>query len=233
MAHPDLTSPPAQASPPPARPGGTSIPLPFVYAVFLLSGFAALIYQVVWQRSLYVLYGVNIESVTIVVTAFLIGLGLGSFAGGVLSEDPRRPLLGWFGAIELGIGAYGLASLQIFHAIGDFTAGSGPLAVFGLTFVLVLLPTSLMGATLPLLVAVTVRRSGNVGKSVGMLYFTNTLGSALASFATAVLLLGKLGQAKTVWLAAACNAIVGVSVLIAWLRDRRSAGAGTHLQEAA
>lgn len=202
---------------PDAAPHGSrnaGIPLPFVYAVFLVSGFAALIYQVVWQRSLFAIYGVNIESVTVVVTAFMVGLGLGSFAGGMLSENPDRRLLVWFGGIELSIGAFGLLSLQLFHLVGAWTAGAGGAETFALTFALVLLPTALMGSTLPLLVAHTVKQSGNVGRSVGMLYFTNTLGSALAAFATAMLLLGKLGQAGTVAFAAALNVLVGAAVLI-------------------
>lgn len=212
--------PASQASPAPGN-----VPLPFVYGVFLLSGFAALTYQVVWQRSLEAIYGVNIESVTIVVAAFMLGLGLGSFGGGKLSTQPGRPLLAWFGGIELCIGLYGAASLHLFHAVGAATAGLSGYITFGATSALVLLPTALMGSTLPLLVAHTVRLEGNVGRSVGMLYFTNTLGSAAASFATAVILLGKLGQARTVMVAVACNAIAGGSVLVWWWRNRRLGGA--------
>ena len=65
-----------------------ALPLGFLYLVFFVSGFAALVYQVVWQRALFAIYGVNIESVTIVVSAFMLGLGLGSFAGGKLSARP-------------------------------------------------------------------------------------------------------------------------------------------------
>jgi predicted membrane-bound spermidine synthase len=197
-----------------------AVPLPFVYAVFLLSGFAALVYQVVWQRSLEAIYGVDIESVTIVVSAFLLGLGLGSWLGGRFSERPGAPLLAWFGVVEIAIGLYGACSLWLFHAVGAATAGQGGWLTFAATFGLVLVPTMGMGSTLPLLVAHAVPREGNVGKTVGMLYFTNTLGSAFAACATAVLLLGKLGQARTVWLAVACNVIAGGSVLWRWWRTR-------------
>lgn len=200
-----------------------SLSLPYVYAVFFFSGMAALIYQVVWQRSLFAIFGVNIESVTIVVSAFMLGLGLGSTAGGALSTRPGAPLLRWFAAIEFGIGLYGALSLHLFRWVGASTAGVDGLAVFALTFALVALPTSLMGATLPLLVAHTVQRSGNVGKAVGMLYFTNTLGSAVASFATAVLLLGKLGQTKTVYLAALANCAVAAGAFALDMRGRKEA----------
>src|SRR5690349_757591 len=123
------------------------------YLLFFLSGFPALIYQIVWQRTLFSIYGVNIESVTVVVSAFMLGLGIGSLAGGRISRHPRMPLLVLFGAAELGIAAYGLASLPLFHWVAGFTAGAPPFQTGMLAFALVLIPTILMGATLPLLVA--------------------------------------------------------------------------------
>src|SRR5690349_13254651 len=104
------------------------------YLLFFLSGFPALIYQIVWQRTLFAIYGVNVESVTVVVSAFMLGLGLGSLAGGSISKRPSAPLLLLFGAIELGIAAYGVASLPIFHAVATFTAGAAPLATGLLSF---------------------------------------------------------------------------------------------------
>ncbi|MSQ81579.1 MAG: hypothetical protein EXR77_01510 [Myxococcales bacterium] len=202
-------------------PSARSIPLPLIYGLFLISGAAALLYQVVWQRSLFALYGVNVEAVTIVVAAFMLGLGLGSFAGGKLSKVPDAPLPLWFGLIEIGIGVFGLISLQLFHWVGDLTAGAEGLATFGLSFSLVVVPTLLMGSTLPMLVAYAVQSSHNVGKSVGMLYFINTLGSALASIAAAVLLLGELGQSGTVVLAAIGNLFVGGLVLAWWFIGHR------------
>src|ERR1700710_1887623 len=82
--------------------------------LFFLSGFPALIYQLTWQRALFRIFGVNIESVTIVVTAFMLGLGLGSLAGGYLSKRAGLPLLPLLAAIELATGAFGLGSLAIF-----------------------------------------------------------------------------------------------------------------------
>jgi len=206
-----------------AGPPPSAIPLPLLGLLFLLSGFAALVYQVVWQRSLFAIYGVNIESVTIVVTAFLLGLGLGSLFGGQLSRNQSFPAPVLFGLLELSIGAFGLLSLELFRRVGALTAGRPPLVTFAATFGLLLFPTALMGATLPILVAHSVRRLHNVGRSVAILYFVNTLGSALASFATAVFLLGRLGQHGTIVLAAGCNALAGGCVLLAhWRAGRRS-----------
>src|SRR5437899_4320689 len=91
--------------------------------LFFCSGFPALIYQLTWQRALFRIFGVNIESVTIVVAAFMLGLGLGSLAGGWLSRRRDIPLLPLFATIELMTGAFGLVSLAIFDRVGEFTIG--------------------------------------------------------------------------------------------------------------
>jgi len=193
----------------------------WIYAVFFLSGFAALLYQIVWQRALYAIYGINIESVTMVVTAFMLGLGVGSIAGGIVSKDPKRPVLLMFALVELGIGLFGAVSLGVFHAVGEVTLGMSALSTFLVTFLLVLVPTLLMGSTLPLLVAHLVRSSGNVGKSVGTLYFVNTLGSAFASAAAVLFVLGKAGQAGTVRIAAVMNVTVSLLAYVAHRRAQR------------
>src|SRR5882757_5443480 len=96
------------------------------YLPFFLSGVSALLYQIVWQRALFTLYGVNIESVTVVVTAFMLGLGLGSLAGGRLSERARLPLLGAFASIELALRAFGAISLPLFPRIASLLPVSSP-----------------------------------------------------------------------------------------------------------
>ena len=184
-----------------------------LYPVFLISGFAAILYQLVWQRALFRLLGTSSESVTLIVTAFMLGLGLGSLAGGGLSSKPGRPLALLFGLVELGIGAFGLISLPLFSWIAAETPEASGLSIGLIAFLAVLIPTLLMGATLPLLVAFLVRRSGNVGRSVGMLYFVNTLGSALGSLAAALWILGSLGQSGSVLLAAGINLAASLSVI--------------------
>lgn len=191
-----------------------------MYPVFFLSGFAALLYQIVWQRSLFTIYGTSMESVTIVVTAFMLWLGFGSLAGGALSKDERRPLPLLFALAELGIGVFGFFSLGLFARVGAATTSAGALEIGLLSMGLLLIPTLLMGATLPLLVAHLVREIGNVGRSVGVLYFVNTLGSAAGSIAAALFVLGALGQAGSVRLAAAVNVTVALAVLAFWWRRR-------------
>ncbi|HEY8073433.1 MAG TPA: hypothetical protein VIF62_04975 [Labilithrix sp.] len=193
----------------------------WIYLVFFLSGFAALLYQIVWQRALYSIYGINIESVTMIVTAFMLGLGLGSLAGGVVSKDPKRPVLLMFALVELGIGLFGAVSLRVFHVIGEATLAMSAVMTFVVTFLLVLVPTLLMGSTLPLLVAHLVRSTGNVGKSVGTLYFVNTLGSAFASAAAVLFIMGHAGQAGSVRVAAVLNVTVSLLAFVAHRRSQR------------
>jgi spermidine synthase len=189
-------------------------PVPWIYYLFFFSGFPALIYQIVWERALFALYGVNVESVTVVVTGFLLGLGLGSLAGGFLSRLPGMPLLALFGAAELSTAAYGLFSLRLFHAVGHYTAGISLFGTTAISFALLLIPTMLMGSTLPMLVTYSVRRSRNVGGSLGLLYFVNTLGSATACLLAAAVVMALLGQSGSVAAGVAINSAVGIGALV-------------------
>lgn len=193
-----------------------------LFVLFFFSGFPALIYQLVWQRALFRIFGVNIESVTIVVTAFMLGLGLGGLAGGWLSKRRGMPLLLLLAIIETLTGVFGLFSLSIFERVGDIVLGA-PLPLTALvTLALVIVPTLLMGATLPLLVGHLVRRSGNVGASVGQLYYVNTLGAGAACLACAVVLFPLLGMRGSVLVAVVFNAAVALGALAAHARDHRS-----------
>src|SRR5215469_3114488 len=91
--------------------------------LFLCSGMPAIIYQVVWQRVLFSIYGVNSQSVAVVVSAFMLGLGLGSLLGGRLSVRYPKSCTFLFAYAELGVAIFGLASLQIFHWFAAFTSG--------------------------------------------------------------------------------------------------------------
>lgn len=183
---------------------------------FVLSGIAALTYQVLWQRALFVAFGVDIESVTIVVSTFMFGLGVGAWFGGVIADrlDERIP---WaFCAMEAAIGLYGLASIPLIQAVGDATSGWARPAVAASSFGLLLLPTVLMGATLPMLVAYSYRTTRHVGISTGTLYALNTLGAALGAVATGFVGMYWLDIQELTWLAAGVNflacAAVGVGI---------------------
>ncbi|HTB93982.1 MAG TPA: hypothetical protein VK728_14210 [Candidatus Sulfotelmatobacter sp.] len=200
----------------------------FLSTLFLFSGMPALIYQVVWQRVLFGIYGVNAESVAAVVSAFMLGLGLGGLLGGWLSSRFPRQALILFGVSELGVAVFGLSSLRIFHWTAAFTAGASLFSVVIFSILLLVAPTLLMGATLPLLVEHFVSRSGQVGLSVSRLYFANTLGSALACYLCAAYLMRDFGQTGAVTVAACLNTIVGAS---AYIYGRRVQGSGVTARE--
>jgi spermidine synthase len=184
-----------------------------VCILFFFSGFPALIYQLVWQRALFRIFGVNVESVTIVVTAFMLGLGLGSAAGGWLSRRRDLPLLPLLAGIELAIAAFGIVSLGLFDRVGDLAIGLSLPATAAMALALVVVPTLLMGATLPVLVSHFTRLSGNVGDAVGKLYYVNTLGAGAACLVCTVLLFPFLGMQGSLNTAIAINVVVGASAL--------------------
>jgi predicted membrane-bound spermidine synthase len=195
-------------------------PFPWIYCLFFFSGFPALIYQIVWERALFAIYGVNVESVAVVVTAFILGLGVGSIVGGQISRSSRISLLVCFAIAELSTGAFGIFSLKLFHQVAQHTVGASLLSAAILSFSLLLVPTTLMGSTLPFLVAQMVVRSRNVGQSVGLLYFVNTFGSAIACFVAGALTMRRLGQSGSVVLASTINILAGSGALVLYLAQR-------------
>src|SRR6202163_677479 len=90
--------------------------------LFFFSGFPALIYQLTWQRELFRIFGVNSESVTIVVSAFMLGLGLGSLAGGLISKRRGISPLPLLASIELATAVFGIVSLTVFEQVGTLVA---------------------------------------------------------------------------------------------------------------
>jgi MFS family permease len=187
--------------------------------LFLLSGAAALIYQVCWQRLLFESIGVDIESVTIIVSTFMLGLGLGSIIGGELVDRHPGRTIEIFATIELATAIFGVLSPSLIHAVSAAVVNSSRAGTGVANFLLLLIPTTLMGATLPVLVAHVVRVYRNLGMSVGALYFANTLGAAFGAGLTGFLALYYFGLASTIYFAAALNAGVGATV---WLGLRRA-----------
>jgi spermidine synthase len=189
--------------------------------LFFCSGMPALIYQIVWQRVLFAIYGVNAESVAVIVSAFMLGLGVGALVGGRLSASFPQHGIVLFALAELGTAVFGLLSLRIFHWAAMFSAGASLSHTVIFSLALLLVPTILMGATLPLLVEHLIRVSGRVGFSVATLYFVNTLGSATACALCATFLLRDFGQSGSISMAAMLNTIVGATAFL-YARSRPS-----------
>jgi predicted membrane-bound spermidine synthase len=192
----------------------------FLVVLFLFSGTAALIYQICWQRLLFESVGVDIESVTIIVSTFMLGLGLGALAGGEVADRYPARALELFALIELATALFGICSAWLIRAVSAATVNGSLFAITAVNFSLLLLPTTLMGATLPILVTHVVQTYRNIGVSVGMLYFANTLGAALGAAATGFLALYYLGLGDTIYVAAGLNVAVSAAVWFA-LRAKR------------
>lgn len=200
-----------------SRPASSGAPAA-LYAAFFLSGSAAIIYQLIWQRVLSGVYGVTVEAVTTVVAAFMIGLGVGSLAGGwIAGRWPfHAPKL--FVAAELAIGVFGWASVSLFRAVGAATLVAGPALTWLIVGGLLLLPTFLMGATLPVLTAgIAPGRNLSVGDAVGRLYAVNTLGAAAGSVITVLFVAGTFGQQGSALCAAMLNLI---AAMLVWVTRR-------------
>ena len=185
-----------------------------ISVLFFVSGFAALIYQIAWQRALFQVYGVNTESVTIIVSIFMLGLGAGSMVGGFLSKKFPNHSIKLFLGFEIGAALFGIFSLKLIHFVGDLVITSGPLNSTLSIYLLLSIPTMCMGATLPVLVSYLHRMTKNIGQSMSILYFINTLGSAVASFATVDLFFVLFGLQTTIYLAAFCNFLVVILVYL-------------------
>src|SRR5215207_3872967 len=157
-----------------------------LFGVFAVTGFSALTLQVVWQRVISLHAGVDLFSFTTVIAAFLAGLGVGSLLGGVLADrlGPQRSLLA-FAASNAGIGAFAWFSLWLFYDVYRWAVpgleGGGTVAAFAFHFALLIVPTTLMGLSLPLVSRGVVERIDDAGPLVGRLYAVNTLGAGIGA----------------------------------------------------
>jgi spermidine synthase len=175
----------------------------------------SLIYQVVWQRVLTLYFGVDIYSTAVTVSIFMLGLGIGSLIGGHLADRMRRPAVG-YAVVEGLTGLFGLASLGLLAAIGRMLAGAPLHVLIPVDFALLLIPTTLMGATLPLMVRAAAAERADIGPHIAALYGLNTLGAALGALASAYLLIGLWGFDGATNIAAALNIVLALLVLAAF-----------------
>ena len=167
-----------------------------------------------WQRLLFAAYGMNIESVTIVVSVFMLGLGIGALIGGFLSQVYSSSLLMVFVVSEVAIGLFGLVSLPLIRLATNATVEGSLLTISVTTYALLCLPTIFMGATLPVLVAQVNQRYQHVGMSVGFLYFFNTIGSAVSALLTVEVLFPNLGLQGTILVASCLNFVVAIGAVL-------------------
>ena len=188
--------------------------------VFAVTGFTALTLQVVWQRVIALHGGVDLYATTTVVAAFLGGLGIGNLLGGNLADrlGPKRSVAAFAGA-NAGIAAFALASKFLFYDLYQDVepAIRGTLASFAFHVALLIVPTTLMGLSLPLLSLSLVRSDAEIGALVGRLYAVNTLGAAAGAAVSGWYLLGTLGFVGTIRAAAAGNLLAAALAALALL----------------
>ncbi|MBD3368286.1 MAG: MFS transporter [Candidatus Eisenbacteria bacterium] len=210
-------------------------PSPLVPWFFFLSGIAGLVYEVVWARLLERVMGASVYSITTVLTVYMAGLALGSFLAGKFIDRRDDPLR-IYGVLQGVIGIYCLlvpaivaATVPIYRAAyQSFEAGfhTFSLVRFAISGLVLLVPTTLMGATLPVLSKYMARRFDRVGESVGGLYAINTLGAVVGSFAAGFVLMPGLGMRGTIVAAAAVNIVVAGLVLLLYRNERSAPPAG-------
>lgn len=194
--------------------GNSKLHIIVLSILFFISGGAGLIYQVAWQRVLYTAFGSDIESVSIIVAAFMSGLGLGALTGGKLADLLPKHTLPLFCLCELGIGCYGFLSYLLMKTAGDVFISFSLFVIAAVNFLLVIIPALLMGATLPILITYTVKRWDNVGRATGHLYAINTLGATIGAFITGFILFNYFTLHEVIYFAALLNIFVAITTYL-------------------
>ena len=190
---------------------------------FFFSGAAGLIYQVVWTRMLSQIFGNTTYAIATVLSAFMAGLAIGSYWFGKIADRGKNDFL-LYGILEAGVGVYGFlvpwffaGAQKVYGPIFSLNE-SHPflfnLFLFFLSFVLLVFPTLLMGATLPVLSRFFVRSFAQFGRRVGDLYATNTLGAVIGCAAGGFFLIPVFGMRTTVYVAAGVNMLIAIVILI-------------------
>src|SRR5438034_1914427 len=180
--------------------------------LFFLSGATGLVYELLWVRVLYQTFGSTIQSVTTVGAAYMGGLGLGAWLLGRRADRHERPAA-LYGRLEIAIGVFGLASplvSALTHRIYVGTAaalaldGAASVALrFALAGVVLLIPTTLMGGTLPVLTRAFTADRAELQRSLGLLYGLNTLGAVVGTALAGFFLIEYVGVRARLWAGAA------------------------------
>jgi len=191
--------------------------------LFIVSGAAGLVYELIWVRQLYQFFGSTIHSVTTVVAAYMGGLGLGAYVLGRRADRHANPAA-LYGSLELAIGVFGLLSPWVLRGIGvaylglarglapGLWAGTGIKFVFA--FVVLLVPTFLMGGTLPVLTrAFAGDRSDELRGELALFYGLNTVGGVLGCVGAGYLLIEFVGLRVSALATGAVNLALGGAAL--------------------
>jgi len=194
-----------------------------ILVFFFLSGACGLLYQVVWTRKLVLLFGTASYAVSTVLSIFFAGLGVGSLWGGRLADKTERPLF-WYGLLELGIGFWAILFILFVDQSESFVVMALRAFAFSrnasiairavLAFAFLIVPVTLMGATLPLLVKFLASNERTRGFRIGALYSINTFGAVGGCVYAGFLALPVHGFTWTTLIGAVGNIGVGITALI-------------------
>ncbi|MBI3795557.1 MAG: fused MFS/spermidine synthase [Deltaproteobacteria bacterium] len=190
-----------------------------VFLLFFLSGFTALLYEVVWQRLLHLTFGLSTYAVTTVTASFMLGLALGYLLGQNRRLVRYHPLV-VYGLAEGLIGVFALIFpllVRLIDTVYVATGGSFFLDII-LSFVALAFPATLMGLTLPTLARFVVQ-GGPAGRRIGLLYALNTTGSVLGAFFAGVFFIRTYGVFTTTLIATTMNAAI---CLVALTQPRKA-----------
>ena len=184
----------------------------------------ALVYQVMWLRLLALVFGVTVYAASTVLAGFMAGLGVGSLVAGRLAARVKRPLAA-FGIAEALVGVTAFLSPLVLDALAAGWKTIHPslpdsLALvtvirFVVAFLVLIVPTSLMGSTLPLVITSAVARQDRVGGRIGLLYAINTTGAIAGALLAGFYLISDVGVAVSFRLAAATNIAIGLVAIVA------------------
>ncbi|MEO6222694.1 MAG: fused MFS/spermidine synthase [Vicinamibacterales bacterium] len=202
--------------------------LPLLVVLLLMSGICGLVYQVLWLRLLGLTFGVTVHAAATVLASFMGGLALGSLIAGRFADRSSNPLR-LFGLVEISIGLCAVASPLVLATLqSGFVAAApylpdsvvlGTLIRVVLSFLVVLVPTALMGATMPIVIKSSLARLNGLGERVGLLYAANTTGAIVGTLLAGFYLIPQLGLSRGFLVAATINSTVGVLAILAsrWL----------------
>jgi len=203
-----------------------------VFILFFFSGMSGLIYQIVWTRMLVLIFGNTMLATSTVLSAFMAGLAAGSYVFGKYADKRPRGLLRVYALLEAGVGVYALLFPLLLSIVGPLYTSlyqglAGSLVAvnlirFGICFVLIVVPTFLMGATLPVLIKRFVKGPQTIGRHVGLLYGLNTTGAVVGSLICGFLFLKLLGMQLATLVAVGINLLVA---LLAWVLGKENINA--------
>ena len=192
--------------------------------IFFGCGFAALAYEVLWNRILVLTVGTNVYAYSVILVVYLLGVTLGSAVMSSMADKLKQPGL-WLGLVQITIGLYIVVQIKLFGLMPDLifsirsvlTGASYSYYIFTMIFALFLilfLPTFLFGASFPLAVRLFLKSEKNLGRETGILYSFNTMGTILGSFAAGFVILPLIGAQRGIILMALLNLGLGIYLLM-------------------